>query len=92
MLPLGMVLGVASGALESRERFLTSNVLQATGTILGQVLPLGCAWLFGPTLDVVIPALLIARLLSVLMSFGADNFSRPSAIPATLVASCSLSP
>jgi O-antigen/teichoic acid export membrane protein len=70
MLPLGMVLGVASGALESRERFLLSNSMNALGTVLGQVLPLGCAYIFGPTLAVVIPALLLARLLVVVLIYA----------------------
>jgi O-antigen/teichoic acid export membrane protein len=70
MLPLGMVLGVASGALESRERFLLSNSMNAFGTVLGQVLPLGCAYIWGPSLAVVIPSLLLARLLVVVLIYA----------------------
>jgi O-antigen/teichoic acid export membrane protein len=70
MLPLGMVLGVASGALESRERFLLSNTMNAMGTVLGQVIPLLCVYAFGHTLAVVIPALLLARLLVVVAIIG----------------------
>lgn len=63
MLPLGMVIGVATGALESRERFLLSNVLNGGGLVLNQVLPLACVYLFGPSLAVVIPALVSVRVL-----------------------------
>ncbi len=70
MLPLGMVLGVASGALESRERFLLSNMLNAGGTVLGQTLPLLCAYAYGPSLAVLIPSLLLARLFVVLVIFA----------------------
>ncbi len=70
MLPLGMVAGVATGTLESHERFLLANLLQAAGTTLGQTLPLGCAYLFGPTLGVLIPSLLIVRVLVVVMTFA----------------------
>jgi len=65
MLPLALVSGVGVGAIESRERFLASNVLQTTGNVLGQVLPVTCALLFGPSLAIVIPAALAARLLTV---------------------------
>ncbi len=75
MLPLGMVLSVASGSLESRERFLQSNLLNAAGTVMGQVLPLLCAYQFGPTLNVLIPATLLARLLVVVMIYGVAIWS-----------------
>jgi O-antigen/teichoic acid export membrane protein len=70
MLPLGMLSAVATGALESRERFLTSNLLTAFGTMAGQLLPLICAYVFGPTLEVVIPATLLSRLLAVSLSYA----------------------
>ena len=69
MLPLGMLSGVATGALESRERFLLSNMLSSFGTMSGQLLPLICAYVIGPSLDVVIPATLLARLLAVAVSY-----------------------
>jgi O-antigen/teichoic acid export membrane protein len=70
MLPLGMLSGVATGALESRERFLLSNLLSSFGTMTGQVLPLLCAYAIGPSLQVVIPATLLARLLAVTLSYA----------------------
>jgi O-antigen/teichoic acid export membrane protein len=64
MLPVALVSGIGSGALESRERFLASNVLQTFGGVIGQVSPVVCALLIGPSLTVVIPAALFARVLS----------------------------
>ena len=68
MLPLGMIGSVFSGSLESRERFLISNVLGIIGNVAGQVLPLLCVFMFGPSLVIVIPATVGARLLWVALS------------------------
>ena len=62
MLPLSMLTGVAIGAMESRERFLLSTMLNSCGVILGQVLPLVCVMIYGPSLRVIIPALMLVRL------------------------------
>lgn len=70
MLPLGMVGSVASGALESRERFFVSNTLSSVGIVLGQVLPLCCAYLIGPSLAIIIPATLLSRLIIVAAGFA----------------------
>jgi len=70
MLPLSMVIAVATGALESRERFLLSNLLNGGGMMLGQVMPLPCVMLFGPSLTVVIPALTLVRLLVAAIMLG----------------------
>jgi hypothetical protein len=69
MLPLGMLSGVATGALESREHFLLSNALSSFGTMTGQVLPLLAAYTIGPSLEVVIPATLLSRLLTVAIAY-----------------------
>src|SRR3954447_4915539 len=61
MLPLGMISGVASGALQSRERFLLMNVVQSTGHALGQIIPLLLAMWIGPSLQVVLAAALLVR-------------------------------
>lgn len=61
LVPITLVTGVASGALESRERFLTTNVLQIAGSVIGQVLPLACAVFISPSLSVVVPAAILAR-------------------------------
>jgi len=64
MMPVGLISGIGTGAIESRERFLTSNMLQTFGGLVGQIAPLICALLIGPSLAVVIPAAFCARLLS----------------------------
>ena len=66
MLPLSMISGVGIGAIESREGFVVSNLLNSFGGVLGQVLPITCAILFGPRLTVIIPAALAARGISTL--------------------------
>jgi O-antigen/teichoic acid export membrane protein len=67
MLPVALVSAIGSGALESRERFLASNVLQTFGGVIGQVAPVVSALVIAPTLTVVIPAAFFARLLSTLV-------------------------
>jgi O-antigen/teichoic acid export membrane protein len=58
--PVATLTGVLTGALQGREKFLETNVISAVGTILFQLLPLGVALIWGPTLS----GLLIAALLS----------------------------
>lgn len=70
MLPLALVGGVAVGVLESRERFLSANILNLVSMLLGQIIPLVCAILMEPTLAVVIPASFAARAISVGLSLG----------------------
>jgi O-antigen/teichoic acid export membrane protein len=70
VLPLALVSGLGFGALESRERFLSTNVLQVVGSTAGLVVPLLCAVFISPSLSVVIPATVITRGLSVLLFLG----------------------
>ncbi len=70
MLPLSMVAGVGIGTLDSREKFLLSNVLAVTSGLLGQVLPIACAILFGPSLSIIIPAAFLARAFSTAVMFA----------------------
>lgn len=70
LLPLAMIAGVAVGALESRDQFFTANTLQFGGSTLGQVLPVLCAVFISPSLSIVIPAAVLSRALSVLLTFG----------------------
>jgi O-antigen/teichoic acid export membrane protein len=67
MLPLALISGVGTGAIESRERFGVSNLFTAFGGALGQILPISCALLFGPSLAVVVPAALLARVTSTVL-------------------------
>ncbi|WP_109145072.1 flippase [Bradyrhizobium sp. SUTN9-2] len=61
MLPLNMLAGVGAGALESRERFLESNIFSIGNGVLGQVLPLCGALIFGPALSVLVLATFLGR-------------------------------
>ncbi|WP_158537634.1 flippase [Bradyrhizobium sp. MOS003] len=61
MLPLNMLAGVGTGALESRERFLESNIFSTVNGVLGQVLPLCGALIFGPALSVLVLATFLSR-------------------------------
>lgn len=70
MLPLALVAGVGHGAIESRERFLTVNLLDLAGVVIGQLLPLACAITIGPSLAIVIPAAFAARAISVALILG----------------------
>lgn len=69
MLPLALVSGVGFGALESRERFLAVNLLQMTGSAAGQVVPALCAVFISPSLEWVIPAAFLIRLLTTMQVF-----------------------
>jgi O-antigen/teichoic acid export membrane protein len=66
VLPLSLIAGLGSGALESRERFFASNVLQVIGTTAGLVVPMLVAVYVSPSLSVVLPAAVIVRCASVL--------------------------
>ena len=59
--PVATLTGVLAGALQGREKFLQTNMISATTTILFQLLPLGIAWLWGPTLSTLLAAALFAR-------------------------------
>lgn len=67
--PLSTITGVLSGALQGGERFLQLNVINATGSILFQTLPLLAAWLWTPDLGILMPVAICARLLGVSFLF-----------------------
>lgn len=69
MLPLALASGVGFGALESRERFLAVNLLQMSGSAAGQVVPALCAVFVSPSLEWVIPAAFLIRLLTTVQVF-----------------------
>lgn len=60
-LPLALVSSVLNGALEGRNRFLTVNLLQVVSNTVFQVAPLLVAYLYGPSLEIVIPAAVLSR-------------------------------
>jgi O-antigen/teichoic acid export membrane protein len=64
---------VFAGAINGVERFASFNVNQTLGTALFQLLPLAAIFCFSPSLAVVIPAAVLARLFAGLM-LGAAAF------------------
>ena len=70
MVPLGLLSGIGTGAMESRERFFVINVLQGISAALDQIFPLVCVIIFGPSLTVAVPAVFAARALSVAITFA----------------------
>jgi O-antigen/teichoic acid export membrane protein len=70
-LPMATITGVLSGALQGVERFLQLNTINATGSILFQVLPLLAAWLWSPDLGLLMPVAIAARLIGVVFLFWA---------------------
>lgn len=68
-LPLSTIAGVLSGALQGRERFFQLNIINATGSILFQTLPLLAAWLWTSDLAILMPIAIGARLLGVIFLF-----------------------
>jgi len=67
--PMATLSGVLSGALQGRERFLELNMISVFGTVLFQLFPLTVAVYWGGNLDMLLPAALFARLLTLLLLF-----------------------
>jgi O-antigen/teichoic acid export membrane protein len=62
--PVANVTWVFAGAITAVERFGSYNTNQTIGTILFQVLPLAAIYCFSPSLAVVIPAAVAARVMA----------------------------
>lgn len=69
--PVATSLGVLTGALVGRERFLVTNRISVTSTALFQLFPLAVAWFMGPSLPQLIIASLAARLVGLVMLWRA---------------------
>jgi O-antigen/teichoic acid export membrane protein len=67
-----------SAALQGRERFLALNLLRAATAVAFQVVPLICAMLLGPSLQIILPAI-VATKVATLLAFGIAAFA---AVPA----------
>lgn len=65
--PLANVTWVFAGAITAVERFASFNTNQTIGTIVFQVLPLVAIYFIAPSLAVVIPAAVCARLIAGIM-------------------------
>ena len=63
--PVVTSIGILTGALQGRERFFVTNRIAITNAALFQLLPIGVAWVLGPTLWPLVLAALCARLLAV---------------------------
>ncbi|MEW6341343.1 MAG: oligosaccharide flippase family protein [Paraburkholderia sp.] len=63
-IPIANVSWVFAGAINGAERFGIYNTNQTLGTFLFQLLPLGAAWLMGPSLQNVLAAAVVARLIA----------------------------
>jgi O-antigen/teichoic acid export membrane protein len=70
LIPMALLNGVFVGALEGRQRFVPVNVGQVLTTVLMQLFPTVSAYLIGPELKSIVPAAVIARLLSTILMFG----------------------
>ena len=70
MLPLAMVSSIGIGALESRESFVSANILQIAGYVLGQLAPVACAVFVSPSLAVLVPAALAGRVVATVATFA----------------------
>jgi O-antigen/teichoic acid export membrane protein len=67
LIPLGLINGVFVGALEGRQRFVAVNVGQVLTTILMQAFPTVTAYWLGPELKWIVPAAVLARLISTVL-------------------------
>jgi O-antigen/teichoic acid export membrane protein len=71
MMPLVLVSGVLTGALQGRARFLAMNAVNSSASVLMSLLPLAVAWLIGPRLDGLIAAAMAGRAITFAFAFAA---------------------
>jgi O-antigen/teichoic acid export membrane protein len=64
--PVATMMGVLTGAVQGRERFLEINMNSVMSTALFQLLPLAVAWKYGPNLVWLLAAALSARVVGAL--------------------------
>lgn len=67
--PVATITGVLTGALQGRERFLALNASSMLGTVLFQLFPLCVAWIYGPDLALLVPAVLFGQVATLLVVF-----------------------
>lgn len=67
--PIAIVSGVFSGALQGRDRFLELNVISVLGTVLIQVMPLIVAQFMSTDLTFLLATVLFSRLLTIFALF-----------------------
>ena len=62
--PLATFSGVLSGTLQGRAQFLELNTISVAGSVLIQLVPLSVAWLHGPDLAWLLPAVILSRVVT----------------------------
>lgn len=62
--PLATISGVLTGALQGRAQFLELNIISVVGSALIQLVPLSVAWLYGPNLAWLLPAVILSRVVT----------------------------
>lgn len=67
--PVAMLIGVLTGALQGREKFLQTNIFSVISTALFQILPIIMAWHAGPSLPGLLLAALSARLIALVLLY-----------------------
>jgi O-antigen/teichoic acid export membrane protein len=67
--PLATISGVLSGALQGRAKFLELNIISVSSAVLTQLFPLFVAWQYGPDLALLMPAVILARLVTMTSMF-----------------------
>jgi O-antigen/teichoic acid export membrane protein len=67
LVPLALVNGVFVGTLEGRKKFIAVNIGQVLTTILMQAFPTITAYWVGPELRWIVPAAVLARLISTML-------------------------
>ncbi|WP_084168615.1 flippase [Paraburkholderia acidipaludis] len=70
LVPLSNLISVLNGALTGRERFGTLNAVQLPVTLMYQLVPLGAALVFGPSLRYLVLATMIAGIASLVLTFA----------------------
>lgn len=65
--PVATLTGVLTGALTGRERFLETNIISTTSTVLFQLIPLTLAATHGPNLVLLLSGALVAKVVALLL-------------------------
>lgn len=76
--PMATLNGVVLGALEGRERFDLLNIAATLAAILLQAVPLGVAFMHGPSLAWLIPAVILSRAASLLAAIALLRSALPA--------------
>ncbi len=82
--PIATITGVLTGTLQARNRFLEANVISTTSTVLFQIFPLLVAWIWGPRLEGLLAAALLARLAAIVILFRSAHRAAARGRPITL--------